>query len=264
MNSSSGKPSSQHPPKKQSLSFNADVSTGTQFFEGIKVQANINPKLLLPLLTIARMGATKDYVDISTITLAGYIGLSQQTASRLVSEAEQRGLLERVRNRASFKIKLTNDGLAYLERMYFLIGQALNPSSAIIEVSGKVFSGLGQGQYYMSRAPYVARFKEILGWVPFPGTLNIRLLNAKDQKAFLALRGAFPLVVEPFEEEGRKFGGVLIYPVNLPGVDHAAVVIPIRTHWGNDTVEIISDVKLRDRLSLEDGSSVTIQYDMSK
>jgi hypothetical protein len=40
---------------------------------------------------------------------------------------------------------------------------------------GKIASGLGQGQYFLTREGYSRQFLERLGFVPFPGTLNVLL-----------------------------------------------------------------------------------------
>ena len=40
---------------------------------------------------------------------------------------------------------------------------------------GKIASGLGQGQYFISREGYSRQFLQHLGFVPFPGTLNVLL-----------------------------------------------------------------------------------------
>ena len=53
-------------------------------------------------------------------------------------------------------------------------------------IIGKVEPGLGKGQYYISREGYQNQFLQNLGFVPFPGTLNIKLdlpFKPKEQKA---------------------------------------------------------------------------------
>jgi len=40
---------------------------------------------------------------------------------------------------------------------------------------GKISSGLGQAQYFLTREGYSRQFQERLGFVPFPGTLNVLL-----------------------------------------------------------------------------------------
>jgi riboflavin kinase len=39
---------------------------------------------------------------------------------------------------------------------------------------------------------------------------------------------------------------------------YASIIIPDRTHYNNDTIEIISDFYLRDKLNLKDGDKVKI------
>ena len=43
------------------------------------------------------------------------------------------------------------------------------------KVVGEVSSGLGEGRYYISRKSYIIQFQEKLGFIPFLGTLNIRV-----------------------------------------------------------------------------------------
>ena len=40
---------------------------------------------------------------------------------------------------------------------------------------GKILSGLGQAQYFLTREGYSRQFAAKLGFVPFPGTLNVLL-----------------------------------------------------------------------------------------
>ena len=54
-------------------------------------------------------------------------------------------------------------------------------------LNGTVQSGLGEGAYYMSLRPYTDQFLEILGFSPFPGTLNVQLLpNSTFQRQWLS------------------------------------------------------------------------------
>ncbi|MDD2755372.1 MAG: DUF120 domain-containing protein [Methanothrix sp.] len=40
---------------------------------------------------------------------------------------------------------------------------------------GKIRSGLGQSQYFLTREGYSRQFVEKLGFIPFPRTLNVQL-----------------------------------------------------------------------------------------
>ena len=44
-----------------------------------------------------------------------------------------------------------------------------------MKLFGRVVSGKGEGKYYMSLPPYKEKFKNILEFEPYEGTLNIKL-----------------------------------------------------------------------------------------
>jgi riboflavin kinase len=114
---------------------------------------------------------------------------------------------------------------------------------------GKIASGLGQGQYFISREGYSRQFLQHLGFVPFPGTLNVRL-----EEPFPAEQPS--IKIEGFREEGRSFGECKCYRIKLNGIE-AAVVRPERSRYPAELIEIIAPVKLR-ALGLEDGDPVEI------
>lgn len=65
--------------------------------------------------------------------------------------------------------------------------------------------------------------------------------------------------IDGFNDGERTFGGGgNCYPVRVEGID-AAVVVPDRTHYPSDLIEIIAPVKLRDALKLKDGDRVVTQ-----
>ncbi len=114
---------------------------------------------------------------------------------------------------------------------------------------GKIASGLGQAQYFISREGYSRQFVEKLGFVPFPGTLNVRL-----EEPFPAERQA--IKIEGFAEEGKSFGECNCYRIELNDIE-AAVVRPERSRYPPELIEIIAPVKLR-ALGLEDGDPVEV------
>ncbi|MDD2755376.1 MAG: CTP-dependent riboflavin kinase [Methanothrix sp.] len=114
---------------------------------------------------------------------------------------------------------------------------------------GKILSGLGQAQYFLTREGYSRQFLERLGFVPFPGTLNV-LLN----EPFPAEQQA--IKIEGFSEEGRSFGECRCYRIKLNGIE-AAVVRPERSRYPPELIEVIAPVKLR-ALGLDDGDTAEI------
>jgi riboflavin kinase, archaea type len=122
-------------------------------------------------------------------------------------------------------------------------------SEQVVFMRGKIASGLGQGQYFLTREGYSRQFVQKLGFVPFPGTLNV------------LLEGPFPaekhaIRIEGFLEEGKSFGECKCYRIKLNGMQ-AAVVRPEKSRYPPELIEVIAPVKLR-ALGLEDGDPVDV------
>jgi riboflavin kinase, archaea type len=123
-------------------------------------------------------------------------------------------------------------------------------SEQVFFMRGKIQSGLGQAQYFISREGYSRQFQERLDFVPFPGTLNVLL-----EEPFPAERQA--IEIEGFSEEGRTFGKCCCYRIKLNGMQ-AAVVRPERSRYPAELIEVIAPVHLRRALGLEDGDPVEV------
>jgi len=116
---------------------------------------------------------------------------------------------------------------------------------------GKVSAGRGEGQFYISNDGYKRQFIEILGFEPFPGTLNIKMEEPfvpPEQKAIL---------IKGFQDANRTFGGCRCYKIKLNGIG-ASVVRPERSDYPDDLIEVIAPVNLRKALVLEDGDQVEV------
>lgn len=127
------------------------------------------------------------------------------------------------------------------------------------KLKGTVFSGMNEAEEYLGMKPYKNRLEEAIGFIPFPGTLNVRS-NKEDIKE---LEEALdPKVVESFEWENDEFSGLEIYNIKIDGIKAYYLDIEI-TDYANEVMEIIAEHKLREKLSLEDGDEVTITYKKS-
>jgi len=70
-----------------------------------------------------------------------------------------------------------------LREVYAALGTCFEGGRKAIFINGSVFSGFGEGAYYVTKGGYREQFSEKLGFTPFPGTLNIRLKSIDDIKA---------------------------------------------------------------------------------
>ena len=215
---------------------------------------------LCTLLKLAEMGAHKRTAKISTEFLAGKLGVSQQTASRYLIELENKGWISRTITPEGCLIKISQMGIKELETLYstlrFLMEAAYPPS---ITLEGTVFTGLGEGAYYISKDRYRKQFIEKLGFDPFPGTLNLKLTTDYDSKARSELETYPAIEIEGFKNEDRTFGRVKCYPAIIDNKVKGALILALRSHYDVSVLEVISPLFLRKQLNLKDGHKVKVE-----
>jgi len=217
-------------------------------------------KLFFTLYKLAELGASSRTVKVSTEYLAEKIGVSQQTASRHLINLDKMGLIKRTITPEGCLTKITNQGVAELKKLYSklrLIFESEYPPSITLE--GVLFSGLGEGAYYVTKEGYRKQFMEKLGFDPYPGTLNIKMTTEYDIKVLSELE-AYPAVeLEGFEDESRTFGPVKCYPAIINNKAKGAVIYALRSHYGDSVLEIVSPTFLRSSLKLKDGNKVKVE-----
>jgi riboflavin kinase len=157
-------------------------------------------------------------------------------------------------------IKITDAGIKELKKLYsnlrFLMEAAYPPS---ITLEGVVFSGLGEGAYYISKERYTKQFIEKLGFEPYPGTLNLKLTTDYDVKARSELEAYPAIEIEGFRNENRTFGSVKCYPVTIENKAKGALILALRSHYDASVIEVIAPVFLRKYLKLKDGHKVKVE-----
>jgi CTP-dependent riboflavin kinase len=141
-----------------------------------------------------------------------------------------------------------------------------------IKIQGKVASGLGRAQVFMSQPHYQEQFREVLGATAWPGTLNIEVMG-ENLEIYAGLRAVAGLCdgdtiedVEPrringFEREGRSFGGATAFLASISRDGSSwhgcAILIPDLTRH-TETAEIIASSFLRELLPADDGDFVSL------
>ena len=97
-----------------------------------------------------------------------------------------------------------------------------------MKIDGEVKAGLGKGAYFISQEFYSNEFRKNLGFVPYPGTLNV-VVSDKYLDEINEIKDNCQNIIKP--DEG--FGAVKY---------------------------IEAEVRLRDELGLEDGDIVTLEF----
>jgi riboflavin kinase len=212
------------------------------------------------LLKLAEMGAYHRTIKVSTQYLAEKIGISQQTASRQLIELDNLGWIKRSVSPEGCLIRLIEAGQVQLKAVYGklkTIVEAAVPLSVTLE--GELFSGLGEGAYYIKQDSYRKQFIEKLGFDPYPGTLNVKLTADYDIKTRQELESYPAIEVEGFKDESRSFGPVKCYPALINNKAKGAWIFAFRTHYDSSVIEIIAPQYLRNQLKIEDGQKVKVE-----
>jgi riboflavin kinase, archaea type len=209
------------------------------------------------LKAIALMGGGRGPVFVSSQTIADTLHTSPQTASRRLKALESQGLISRIMSPDGQHIHLTKQGEEELHREYMDYCRIFSEGKTAYTLTGSVITGLGEGKYYMSLAGYRQQFGALLGFEPYPGTLNIRLSPSslpirKKIEAFNWIR------IKGFSADSRTFGDARCLPCRIGNVP-CAIIIPGRTHYPEDIIEVIAPVALRRQLGVEDSDTVTVE-----
>ncbi len=130
-----------------------------------------------------------------------------------------------------------------------------------MEISGVIQSGAGKGAYFTQVEWVVLQCKKMLGYRPFPGTLNVRIDHTDVDKLDLLFSAVdFELV-----PDDPVYCAAQVKKIALNGID-AAVVKPgesVRIHE-NHVLEVISSFNLKQALGLKDGDTVRLAWTSEK
>ena len=125
----------------------------------------------------------------------------------------------------------------------------------LLGFSGRVFSGMGKGRYYVGHPEYQTRFERALGYRPYPGTLNLKLEDRVVIEKMRTLRSMGGIKIPAFSVGGEQMSALTCFNGSLRG--ERVTVLFIDVTFYNETVcELISRTFLRGSLGLKDGEEV--------
>jgi len=194
---------------------------------------------LRTLIELVKLGARRRLVSLSTSELGRVLHLTQQGASVRLLELEREGMIER--GRVGRRLELKG---AMNRREEFLF-------------TGRVFSGMREGGYYVSLGGYRRQFTNLLGFIPFPGTLNLRLVSPTQTEQKRLLRSMTGIFIEGFEDRARSYGPARCFRARIGETQKGAALVIERTHYDDTVLELISPANLRRELKLKDGDELS-------
>lgn len=183
-------------------------------------------------------------------TLAEYIGGGQD-----VADPSPYGFVDEFRRCAD----LLEDYMARLADRIKRDGglKAVPPGEKVSKkLSGRVFSGQSEGVHFTGLDWVQEQWRTKLGFIPHPGTFNLRLRpEDHDLARSLGEGGTFIEIVPPSPD----FCPARCYPVSIgEGEIKGAIVRPVVPGYPDDVIEVLAPVNLRQALSAQDGDEVTV------
>ena len=124
-----------------------------------------------------------------------------------------------------------------------------------MKIDGEVTTGLGKAAFFLSQEFYTREFEKNLGFVPFPGTLNV-VVSDDHLDEINEIKNSCENLIKP--DEG--FGAVKYIEAILNDEVNGAIVFPAKTTHEENYLEFIAENRLRDELNLEDGDVVSLEF----
>ncbi len=127
-------------------------------------------------------------------------------------------------------------------------------ASAPLTIEGVLRDGLRVAAGF-TELPWVReQTQRRLGFVPYSGTLNVRISSPDALEAWERLKKQPGIPLEPEPD----FCAARCYSVLVEGRIGAAIVVPLVPGYPPDVMELLAPVQLRDALDLQDGAALTV------
>ena len=214
---------------------------------------------ILTLSYLLSKGAKYNYVSITSSSLGKSIKKSQQAASKHLLELEQNQFIERIISGRNISVKITSKGYSEMVKLSSILQKSLDSSPSFVELKGTLVSGMGEGAYYMGLKGYTKQFKSKIGYVPYPGTLNVRLDQKIHQEAIKQFETLNGVKIKSFSDGKRTYGWVKCFTAKLNNSTNCELIILERTHHDDSIIELISKSCIRKTAKLKDDSKVSIK-----
>jgi len=213
---------------------------------------------ILTLTYLLSKGAKHNFVTITTSSLGKNIKKSQQAASKHLLELENSDFIERIISGRKISVKITPKGYSEMIKLSHELQKSLTSSPSNVLLKGTLVSGMGEGAYYMSLKGYTKQFKSKIGYIPFPGTFNVKLGKKEYIEALRQFEGMDGIHIDGYSDGKRTYGWVKCFKAKLNSSFDCELIRLERTHHDTSTIELISKSNLRKTAKLSDGSKVTI------
>jgi len=135
----------------------------------------------------------------------------------------------------------------------------------VAQMSGIIFSDLGQAASFMTLDWVQSALKRCLGFDAFPATLNVRPKAAQDARLWRRVRDQSAGV--RLAPTNGGFCAARLYPIEiLTGTGATgekiagAILFPEVENYPDDKIEIVAPLRLKQHLGVTDGDQLTWEF----
>ena len=100
------------------------------------------------------------------------------------------------------------------------------------------------------------QFIEKLSIDPYPGTLNLEIVDPESLQAFRKLKASKGFEITP---EDPSFCSAQCYPVLINGLLKAAIVFPLVDGYPENKMELIASQNIKEALSVKAGDDLEVE-----
>lgn len=131
----------------------------------------------------------------------------------------------------------------------------------MLNFNGIVTSGLQKAGKFMQKDTYRRQYQKKLGFIPYNGTLNVKLKNDVEINIKEKYNDKLKII-----KGNEKLGDVyfleaIIYTMDKNMSEEGAILFPTKTVHKIDTLEFVAKNRLRETMNLKDNSQVIISID---
>ena len=125
-----------------------------------------------------------------------------------------------------------------------------------IRIRGRIVEGLRVGSTF-TQVPWVRKqFIQKLNIDPYPGTLNLEIVDQKGSQNFRELKSTLGIEIIP---EDPSFCSAQCYPVLINDRLKGAIVFPRVKDYPQNKMELIASRNIKEALSVKEGDILEVE-----
>jgi len=125
-----------------------------------------------------------------------------------------------------------------------------------VKIRGRIVDGLRVGVNF-TQIPWVRKqFISKLSIDPYPGTLNLEIVDFEDLQSFETLKTKKGIEITP---EDLSFCSGKCYPVLIESKLKGAILLPVVEHYPKNKMELIASQNIKEALSLRTGDDLEVE-----